>query len=185
MNTGNYILLSVIGSILIVVIAAGVFYSEVWEGVEQDREKLTKELQDLNTHLSGLANIDAEKKRLQDEIEELKKKKKKLQTDSVVLDDVVPLLLDSIEMTANKFDIKFQDIRISPLVRAEDWSELPIEMTIQGTFYNIASFLTVVEKRKLVNLAAGSMNISVSSEVDKETGSPVLSVQLTAKVYIL
>ena len=42
-----------------------------------------------------------------------------------------------------------------------------------------------MEKRKIINLAAGSMNVSVSSEVDKETKSPMLSENLSAKVYLL
>jgi hypothetical protein len=42
-----------------------------------------------------------------------------------------------------------------------------------------------MEKRKIVNLAAGSMNVSVSAEVDRETKSPLLSVVISAKVYIM
>ena len=101
------------------------------------------------------------------------------------MNKVVPKLLDSTEIIANKFNVKFQDIRINPLVRAEDWNELPVEMTILGTFKNITCFLNVMEKRKIINLAVGSMNISVSSEVDKDSKSPMLSVNLSAKVYIL
>lgn len=185
MNTGNYFLIAIIVSIIIVVGTVGSFYATEWEPVVQEREKLTSDIESVKRDIADLEKIDDQIKKLKKEKEELEEKKKKLQTDSVSLDDVVPLLLDSIEIIANKFDITFQDIRISPLVRAEDWSELPVELMIQGTFDNINCFLTVVEKRKLINLAAGSMSISVSSDLDKDTGSPKLSVQLSAKVYIL
>jgi Tfp pilus assembly protein PilO len=101
------------------------------------------------------------------------------------LNSVVPKLLDSTEVIANKFNVKFQDIRISQLIRAEDWSELPVEMTVLGTFKDIGNFLTIMEKRKIINLAAGSMNVSVSADIDRDTKSPLLSVVLSAKVYVL
>jgi len=40
-----------------------------------------------------------------------------------------------------------------------------------------------MERRKIINLAAGSMN--VSAEVDRDSKSPLLSVTLSAKVYIM
>ncbi len=185
MGTGNNILVAIIVSIVIVVASIVGFYMTVWDGVEVEKAEYEKKIDDLNKEIADLKSIDSQISKFEKEKKELEEKKKKLQTDSVVLDDVVPLLLDSTEIIANKFDIKFQDIRVQPLVRAEDWSELPIEMTISGTFDNICCFLNVVEKRKLVNLAAGSMSISVSSETSKDSSSPLLSVSLSAKVYIL
>ena len=181
----NNIMAAILISILLVVGTAAAFYYTVWEDVEKKKVELETEIEGLRSDVEKLKSLDKEIATFKKRIAEAEEKKNKLQTESIRLEDVVPRLLDSTETVSNKFDIKFQDIRISPLVRAEDWSELPVEMTILGTFKNITCFLNVMENRKLINLAAGSMNVSVSSEVDKDSGSPLLSVTLSAKVYIL
>lgn len=181
----NNIMAALLISILLVVGTAAAFYYTVYQEYEKEKSDLTNEIENLRSDVEKLKNLDKEIDTFKKRIAEAQEKKNKLQTESIRLEDVVPRLLDSTETVSNKFDIKFQDIRISPLVRAEDWSELPVEMTILGTFKNITCFLNVMENRKLINLAAGSMNVSVSSEVDKDSGSPLLSVTLSAKVYIL
>lgn len=174
--------------ILIIVLAIGAgigfYFTEVEEALKE-REELVTKIEDHKQELKRLESLDNDIRKLKDKISKLTEQKSKLQTESIPLNTVVPKLLDSTETIANKFKVKFQDIRISPLVRAEDWSELPVEMTILGTFNNVSCFLNVMEQRKIINLAAGSMNVSVSSEVDKDSKSPMLSITLSAKVYIL
>ena len=176
-------------AILVVIVAAfvagGVFYAIEFQPVLSEREGKIADIEELEKKLAGLKNIDKEIEKLRVEKSNFEKQKNKLQTDSISMNEIVPMLLNSTEIIANKFGVKFQDIRISPLVRAEDWSELPVEMTVLGTFNNINCFLNVMEARKLINLADGSMSIAVSSEVDKDSKKPVLSVNLSAKAYIL
>ncbi|MBQ3644610.1 MAG: type 4a pilus biogenesis protein PilO [Candidatus Riflebacteria bacterium] len=181
----NHFMLAIFICILMVIGTGIGFYSTVWEKVTEEETQLKADLEKLQQEAEKLKGIDKEIEKYNKQIEEQEALRKKLQTDSIPLNEVVPKLLDSTEIIANKFNVKFQDIRISPLVRAEDWNELPVEMTILGTFKNVTCFLNVMEKRKIINLAAGSMNVSVSSEVDKETKSPMLSVNLSAKVYLL
>ncbi|GEM_PF-795073 len=172
--------------LLVIAVGAGfLFWMNYLEPLEKEKADLIKEIDDKRNQIEELKNIDKEMEELKADISKLTEQKNKLQTESNQLNTVVPKLLDSTETISNKFDIKFQDIRISPLVRAEEWSELPIEISVQGPFKSIGSFLTVMEKRKIINLAAGSMNVSVSAEVDRATKSPLLSVVLSAKVYIM
>lgn len=173
-------------TIFLLVLAAGAgvfFYMNYYQPLVDEAEKIKTEIDDLERQKAQLANIEEEMAQLKAQISKLTEQKNKLQMESNQLNTVVPKLLDSTETIANKFKVKFQDIRISPLVRAEDWSELPVEMTILGTFKDIG--LTIMEKRKIINLAAGSMNVSVSAEVDRDSKSPLLSVTLSAKVYIM
>ena len=171
---------------ILLILGTGIgFYTTVYEKVTQEAEELDNKKKSLLEEKEKLRNIDKQISDLKKDIKDQEVIKSKLQTDSIPLNKVVPKLLDSTEIIANKFNVKFQDIRINPLVRAEDWNELPVEMTILGTFKNITCFLNVMEKRKIINLAVGSMNISVSNEVDKDSKSPLLSVNLSAKVYIL
>lgn len=172
--------------LLVIGAAAGFFFwMNYYQPLIEEADKIGVEIEDLKRQKSELENIEEEMNQLKTEISKLTEQKNKLQMESNQLNTVVPKLLDSTETSSNKYDIKFQDIRISPLVRAEEWSELPIEITVQGPFKSIGSFLTIMEKRKIVNLAAGSMNVSVSAEVDRKSKSPLLSVVLSAKVYIM
>jgi type IV pilus assembly protein PilO len=172
--------------LLLVAVGAGVFFwMNYYQPILDEAESLKSDIDDLEKKKARLANIDDEIDKIRQDIAKLQDQRKGLETESNRLETVVPKVLESTETIANKFDVKFQDIRISPLVRAEDWSELPIEISVQGTFKNIGEFLTIVEKRKIINLAAGSMNVSVSAEVDRKTKSPLLGVTLSAKVYIL
>lgn len=177
---------TVIVVLLFIAVGAGVgFYYQYYEPVTVEREEIQNKIEEHKNEKEKLKGLEKEIKDYKKKIEEATAEKAKLQTDSIPLNTVVPKLLESTEAVANKFKVKFSDIRISPLVRAEDWSELPVELTILGTFNNVNCFLNVMEQRKIINLAAGSMNVSVSAEVDKETESPLLSVTLSAKVYIL
>jgi len=165
--------------------AAGAFYFMEYQPVLNEYAKFVEKKQSEEQKISELKGIQSQIEDLKKRKEQLNDTKSKLQTESIPLNSVVPKLLDSTELIANKFNVKFQDIRISQLIRAEDWSELPVEMTVLGTFKDIGNFLTIMEKRKIINLAAGSMNVSVSAEIDGLTKSPVLSVVLSAKVYVL
>jgi Tfp pilus assembly protein PilO len=165
--------------------AAGAFYTQYWEPAQAAANEINNRIKELEGKKAEIATVENEISRITDQIAKLTEEKKKLEMESNQLSTVVPKLLDSTEAIANKFNIKFQDIRITPLVRAESWSELPVEMGILGTFEDIGNFLTVMEKRKIVNLAAGSVTISVSAETDPKSKSPLLTVTLSAKVYIM
>ncbi len=174
--------------LIILVAAAGAgfaFWTYYWQPVMEARNGLEQQIRELERKKDEIKNVDDEIARINEAIAKLTEEKNKLQMESNQLNTVVPKLLDSTEAVANKFNVRFQDIRISPLVRAEQWSELPIEIGILGTFQDIGSFLVVMEKRKIVNLAAGSITISVSAETDTKTKSPLLTITLNAKVYIM
>ena len=165
--------------------AGGFWYVYDYQPLEKKAGELRIEIEGLESQKNELQNIDEEMEELKKEIDRLTEKESKLKMESNQLHTVVPKLLESIEIIANKFSVKFQDVRISPLLRNEEWSELPVELTILGTFKDIGQFLKIVEMRKIVNLADGSMNVSVSAEMDRKTKSPLLSVTLSAKVYIM
>lgn len=175
--------------IMIIIFAAagagGALYMYYWEPAMAKKATLEEEINRLKGKQAEINSVEEDISRITEDIAKLTGEKKKLEMESNQLNTVVPKLLDSTEAISNKFGVKFQDIRISPLVRAEQWSELPIEIGILGTFEEIGGFLMVVEKRKIVNLAAGSITISVSAETDPKTKSPMLTVTLNAKVYIM
>lgn len=180
----NYMLVLFV-LIIAAAVAGGSFYLYWYQPKLEERDGLQREIDKLAGEKAKISGLRDEIQKTRDKIAEALDKKKKLAMESNQLSTVVPKLLDSTETVANKFDVKFNDIRISPIVRSEQWSEIPIEIGILGSFENIGKFLHVMEKRKISNLAAGSVTISVSAETDARTRSPMLTVTLNAKVYIM
>lgn len=175
----------ILALIVAAALAAGAFYMYYWQPLLEEREKIEGEIKKLEGEQKQIGNLKIEIAEIREKIKDADERKKKLAMESNQLSTVVPKLLDSTETIASKFNVKFNDIRISPLVRSEQWSELPIEVGILGTFENIGKFLHIMEKRKIANLAAGSITISVSAETDTKSKSPLLTVTLNAKVYIM
>jgi len=175
--------------IMIIILAAGgaggAWWVYYWQPAKEEAAKLEQDIKNLDAKKDEIKNVADEIARINENIAKLTEEKKKLEMESNQLNTVVPKLLDSTEAVSNKFNVKFQDIRISPLVRADQWSELPLEIVILGTFPDIGNFLLVMEKRKIVNLAAGSISIAVSAETDPKSKSPLLTVTVNAKVYIM
>ncbi len=175
--------------VLVLVLAAGgagaAFYVMYYQPIEEERQKLETEISGLEKKLADFDKLDSEIEQIHKDIAEKQAEQKKLSTGNDQVETVVPKLLESTEKIANKYQVKFQDVRISPLQRNDQWSELPVELGISGTFANIGSFLVAMEKMKIVNLAEGKITISSSSEPDPKTGSPLLTVNLNAKVYII
>ncbi|MBI3037796.1 type 4a pilus biogenesis protein PilO [bacterium] len=165
--------------------ALGAFYIYYWQPAQDQRAEIEKSIANLKVKQNQIANLDGEISKIQEDIAKKEEEKNKLAMESNQLNTVVPKLLESTEVVANKFNVKFNDIRISPLVRAEQWSELPIEISLSGTFSDVGNFLLIMEKRKIVNLAAGAITISVSAETDVKSKSPYITVNLSAKVYIM
>lgn len=180
----NYMLVLFV-LIIAAAVAVGSFYIYWYQPKLEERDRINSEINRLKGEEAKIANLEKEIATNREKISEALERKKKLAMESNQLSTVVPKLLDSTETVANKFEVKFNDIRISPIVRSEQWSEIPIEIGILGTFENIGKFLHVMEKRKISNLAAGSITLSVSAEADAKTKSPLLTVTLNAKVYIM
>lgn len=165
--------------------AGAAFYVMYFEPIKEEEKKIQDEIDQLKKKFAEIDKLDDEIDRLNREIADKQAEQKKLSTGNDEVETVVPKLLESTEKIANKYEVKFQDIRISPLVRNDQWSELPVELGISGTFANVGQFLVAMEKMKIVNLAEGKITISSSSEPDPKTKSPLLTVNLNAKVYII
>lgn len=167
-------------------VAVGVFYVYYLEPAQQEVSNLEVKISKNLKEIENLKRVDEDIAKEKARIETLEKKKRELETESIKLESVVPKLLDSTELIASKFEVKFQDIRISPLTRSENWSELPVEMTAIGTFQQIGNFLKVLENRKIINLASrGSINVAVTAEPDPKSKSPLLTVTINGRVFIM
>ncbi len=81
--------------------------------------------------------------------------------------------------------VRFQDMRISPIIRCEKWIEVPWEIGVSTAENLIASDLKKVSQFDNAGdvLVCQAINVSVSAEIHKETKQPVLSVTLMGKLY--
>lgn len=81
--------------------------------------------------------------------------------------------------------VTFQDLRISPTIRCEQWQEVPMEVSVLTPEDQIVPDLKKIsqlqDKGKL--FVAEAAYISVSAETLKVTGKPLLTVSLLTKLY--
>ncbi len=81
-------------------------------------------------------------------------------------------------------NVRFQSLRISPVIKTEKWLEIPFETAISAPADQILKALRKIDSYdedgdKIVNLAA---NVSVSAETQKD-GAPILTITLLSKLY--
>lgn len=81
--------------------------------------------------------------------------------------------------------VKFLDMRISPIIRCENWIEVPWEVGINTPESRIVPDLQKVAQFSNSGdvLSCQAINVSVSAETYKETKQPVLSVTIMGKLY--
>ncbi|MFC1743391.1 type 4a pilus biogenesis protein PilO [Candidatus Riflebacteria bacterium] len=181
----NSIMQALVVNLFCLIGAGAGFYLNSWQPHEETMVELRSEISKLKSQVDAKDDIVKEIKSLEAEIKKKEAEKERLLKNSPRLESQVPELLKSLEDTAKKFNVKFSDIRISPLIRNEQWSELPVEFTLRGTFHKLGEFLFKYENKKVINLTKGTLSITPTSEMDPKEKKPILTVQLSGTIYAL
>ncbi len=82
-------------------------------------------------------------------------------------------------------NVRYQDIRISPYVRTEEWLEIPFEIGLMFDETELVPVLEVMNGFPAMDsqMAINSVTISVSAESNPK-GLPLLTVTLNGKTYL-
>lgn len=177
--------------VLFVVMAAGVvafwYFTHYQEFVER-RDQLQQEIDKVSTDIKNVRMLEEELERVKQEYE-----KTKLQMAYIVkkikTQQQIPDILRKVEQTSIDNSINFKDIRISPLVEYEGYSEIPIELGLEGVFDSVGKFLADLENLKIFNVNAGTLSISpkgkltINPKTNKEEQE--LNVVLSVKAFVL
>lgn len=177
--------------VLFVVMAAGVvafwYFTHYQEFVER-RDQLQQEIDKVSNDIKNVRMLEEELERVKQEYEKTKQQMayivKKIKTQQQI-----PDILRKVEQTSIDNSINFKDIRISPLVEYEGYSEIPIELGLEGVFDNMGKFLADLENLKIFNVNAGTLSISpkgkltINPKTNKEEQE--LNVVLSVKAFVL
>ncbi|UAW98716.1 type 4a pilus biogenesis protein PilO [Halopseudomonas nanhaiensis] len=119
------------------------------------------------------ANLDAYKEQLADIEERFGELLKQLPSDTEV-----PGLLDDITDLGLKSGLEFESITLQPEVAQPFYIELPISIVVQGSYHDIATFISgVAGQSRIVTLH--DFNLAPLEESD----SDLLKMSITAKTY--
>lgn len=95
----------------------------------------------------------------------------------------MPGLLEEISKTGTAAGLKFELFAPQKEVEHDFYVELPIKITVQGTYFQLATFLShVAEMNRIVTLHEFSIE-GVSSKDSKTISEDELVMNITAKIY--
>jgi type IV pilus assembly protein PilO len=144
-----------------------------------------KELGDLQKKQSDLSKQIQESKRIADNLPKFKKEYEQLKVD---LDNAltelpnqseIPSLLTSITSKGKEAGLDFLVFRPKNEVSRDFYAEVPVDISVYGSFYNVANFfLAVSSLPRIVNIA----NVTVA-DIKNVGGKMVLKVNCLATTF--
>lgn len=136
-------------------------------------------------------NIDDELRSLKAEYERVKKELNRYKS-LISEESKVPEILEKTERVCKEVKVDFRDIHISPLVEYEGYSEIPIEVGLEGTYHRIGEFMAAMENMRMLNMNSGTISINPKGRPisqKKEDGGTemvqLLNVTLNVRAFIL
>ena len=67
--------------------------------------------------------------------------------------------LNDVELDATNADIKLKSIRIHPKTQRQRYMEIPMEFSVDGTYFGLYDFFSRVENRQMLNLTNSSLSL--------------------------
>lgn len=177
--------------ILLLIISAGAgghWYFTVYQEFITARDAKQQEIEKVTKDIKGVNMLEEELNRVKKEYEQ-KKKEMKYLVEKIQTQQQVPDILKKVETITIENKVKFNEIRISPLIEYEGYSEIPIEFVLEGKYHDIGRFMASLENLKIFNVNAGIISISQKGKVtlDPKTNkeAQMLSVALQVKAFLL
>lgn len=153
-------------------------------------------IQQKDDEIKGINDQLAANKDIDQKIERQNKEKEKLLVQIENLRkwfgtrEHIPEVLRVMELTSKKYSIKMKDIKFSPLIEYDGYSELPIEISFESRYHHFGEFLAFIENRRIVNINGAVINITPRGNptYNKETQKfdiLSLNISVSVKAYIL
>jgi type IV pilus assembly protein PilO len=168
-----------IALLFLIMVAVGVAF---YFGVQQPKYKQLKELQ---AKLNDLQNQIQESKKIADNLPRLKKEYEQLQTElASALTELpnqkeIPSLLTSITNVGKGAGLDFLVFRPRPEEPKDFYSAVPVDISVSGSFYNVAKFFVAVSNLpRIVNIN----NVSVS-DIKDVGGRTMMKVNCLATTF--
>lgn len=124
------------------------------------------------------ANLEAYKAQMKEMEESFGALLRQLPTDTEV-----PGLLEDITRTGLGSGLEFTEIKLLPEVAQQFYIELPIQISVNGSYHDLATFISGVSSLpRIVTLHDFEIKPLVKDK-DKEAGSSMLAMTVVAKTY--
>jgi type IV pilus assembly protein PilO len=167
-----------VGLVIAVLILGGFWYL-YWDSATQERdqkqakvETLTKEIRALEVTASKLQEFQREVQLLEAKLETLKR----------ILPPAkeIPDLMRKMQSLASQSNLQIKIFTPKALVNREFYQEQPIDVSVTGTFHNLAIFFDRISRlSRLVNV--GGLKISA---INQQTPSRTLDANAVATTFI-
>lgn len=166
---------AIVSFIVVALVVGGGYWFLIQDQITQLDQVASKESelkQQFETKAYKVANLAAYKLQMLEMEESFGALLKQLPTDTEV-----PGLLEDITNTGLGSGLEFKEIKLKPETKKEFYIELPIQVSVKGTYHDIASFVSgVASLPRIVTLH----DFSISPE---KSDDGIMSMNIEAKTY--
>ena len=148
----------VVGMIIVTAVTLCFWIFNFQQPLEVAKSAITKEYNSLRIKLKKGKKYDKEIKTYRAKIKENKRAIVTLLKEKTKNRDVGQFLND-VELDARNSDIKLKSIRIHPKTQRQRFMEIPMEFSVDGTYFGLHNFFSRVERRQMLNLSNSSLNL--------------------------
>jgi type IV pilus assembly protein PilO len=153
------------------------FWYFIYRGLANDVADMNKKVQDNNTEIKQLADIQQQKEYLQANIDEINKRIKKYREELPTATEMEQLLVQ-INDLGTKNGVQIKTLTPKNETAKENYVEVPIDLSFTGSFrYAMKFFYDVTHLDRIVNFG------NVSMGVDKSATTADVTVNCTAYTY--
>lgn len=167
-----------VGAVIAIVAAVG-FYYGWYQGKEVERDGLVKNLRELNAQITELNAVKANLPALEKEVEQLSLRLDQLRRILPPAKET-PDLMKRLQSLASQSNLKIKSFVPGQAVQKDFYQEWPIEIQVEGTYPNLATFFDRVGRLpRIVNI--GNLRTATAS---KQTFTTTLQAQYQAMTYV-
>lgn len=168
----------VVGAVIAIVAAVG-FYYGWYEGKATERDGLKKNLADLNAQIQELNVVKANLPALEKEVEQLSLRLAQLRRILPPAKET-PDLMKRLQALASQSNLKLKSFTPGAAVQRDFYQEWPIEIQVEGTYPNLATFFDRVGRLpRIVNI--GNLRTATAP---KQSFSTTLTASYQAMTYV-
>ncbi len=143
--------------VLVAIVAGLYFYLIYWPNLDLLKQKKS-EMEVLERQVRELRTVAANMKRFQVEAAKLREELKMAIT-QLPTSKEIPSLLSNISQLGKDSGLEFLLFKPTGEVSKEFYAEIPVEIKVKGTYYNVATFFGKVGKLpRIVNISEVSMD---------------------------
>ena len=166
----------------IILIICGVYWYFSWSPKSEELTRARNELQKERAKLNEYENIAKELPRFEQEFNKLDREFKKAAS-RLPEEKEIPSLIDGVYVAVSASGLESNTFAPKPEVKKDIYAEIPIEMKVYGSYYDLASFFDRVSKLpRIVNIR----DLNLSQEKKRSMGDRIiLDASFTAVTFRL